>query len=634
MLKGLKARSSTAIPKALLLWISFLILRKINSSFVILAFFVPIFYGVYSNKVFSPKEFIKSSILYCILGVLGVLALQNLYLVIILNLIVTFSLCYYFCTDLSPNGYILYLLEFVFIQMRSFSVSDIPMLLLVLILMFLILFVILVTKNHLFKTNKKNPNSYKNTFKEISEFLSGLSQNSEDIIEKNFKLDSKIDGFYCNYYSSSIFPSNISLKNYLDYYMIIIMIRIKVLSKILRENSDENNKNKIIELSKLFENCSNNINRNDNVKLLNEINFIKSSYLNNKSNINKHIIAILNSLEKIISKIDGNKKIYDKPLFSGITLAKSYIKIHGFKNYLEINRFRLAFAMRMTLLATLTWVLRYLIDNPYSYWLPLNTILFIKPAYEESKNLSLNRMLGNAIGCTIVFLILHFFPFEWFPMTLFFLCSIIYHLWVPKKWSSYIWSSIYGTAIITYKLDVNVAVPLKLSFILSGFILALLANRFVFTKPKKTVFINNFRGISILLRDELKLILKSSYDTKNIASIIYLKMQLHFTERQMLQYSDGDFLNKDNSMVSYKILNEISSNIENIFFLIITIDNRINYISSIETLEKSFDILINQNYSDLLKNLNLLNEIKLKTTNILIDLQEENYSKDVFPLIE
>lgn len=633
MLKGVKARSSTAIPKVLLLWISFLILRKINSSFVILAFFTPIFYGIYSNKVFSPKEFIKSSMLYCIIGVLGVLALQNLYLIIILNLIVTFLLCYYFCTDVSPNGYILYLLEFVFIQMRSFSVSDIPMLLLVLILMFSILFIILVTKNYLFKTNKKNPSSYKSTFKEISDYLSGLSQNSEDIIEKNLKIDSKIDSFYCNYYSSSIFPSNISLKSYLDYYMIIIMRRIKVLQKILPENLDETNKNNIIKLSELFENCSKNINRNDNVKLLNEINLIKDSYLNSESNTNRNIVAILNSLEKIIIKLDSNKKVANKPLFSGITLAKSYIKIHGFKNYLGINRFRLAFAMRMTFLATLTWVLRHFIDNPYSYWLPLNTILFIKPAYEESRNVSLNRMLGNIIGCTIVFLILHFFPFSWLPMTLFFVCSAIYHLWVPKKWSAYIWSSIYGTSIITYRLNVNIAVPLKLSFIFSGFILAILANRFVFTKPKKIVFINNFRSISILLRDELKLILKPSYDTKNLASITYLKMQLHFTEKQMIKYFKEDFFNKDNSTISYKILNEISSNIENIFFLIITIDNRIKYISSIELLEKSFDILINQNDNDLLNNLDLLNEIKLKTTNILMNLQEENYSKDLLPLI-
>lgn len=634
--KAQKDRFIAAIPKMLILWSAFLILAKVNTSFVILAFFTPILYSVYSYQEFVPKKFLKACGLHYIIALLAVVATHSLPLLILINILGMFSICYYFCTDLSPNGYSIYLLEFVFLQMRPLKFTQIPTLLCILTIIFIFMFILLGIRQLLLNKKKQSPKLYHMALKDIADFLNQLSKHPEDMEEITQKIKASTDIFYRKYYASSTFPGTISYKSILDYYMIVILNRTQVMPKLLPEQISIEDKEHLLKLSQLFENCHQNINQTDNQPLLENIALMKASYPSNQSNINEHIATIFTLLENILKKVVEDKKTLEKPLASGITMASAYIKMHGFHNYIQMNKFRFAFALRMTLVAVVTWVISRYIPSSFAYWLPLNTLFMLNPTYEASKKASNDRILGNLVGCICLFVLIYLLPFQWTPIVLFIVCSGIGYSWVQREWSSNVWSGIYGTAMISISLGVGEAIWLKLLFLLAGYVVAILASRYLFSKPNKVVFTDNFRNIGILLEDELNMMTQPRHDKKRMASTIYWMMQLHFTEDQMVKYAKEQYaISQDDTLMNNcDLLKELSDTIQNIFYLMINLEDQTDYLASLEELKGLLNKFVAQNDGNLLENIELMSQIQEEATNILVDLKKEQYLQDAFVFAE
>ncbi|MCA5962661.1 FUSC family protein [Blautia sp. RD014234] len=62
------------------------------------------------------------------------------------------------------------------------------------------------------------------------------------------------------------------------------------------------------------------------------------------------------------------------------------------------------FALRLSLVLSLSFLICRLLDISHSYWLPLNAFLLVQPMYEESTRRLKNRVIGTFLGSTFVFL--------------------------------------------------------------------------------------------------------------------------------------------------------------------------------------------------------------------------------------
>lgn len=76
----------------------------------------------------------------------------------------------------------------------------------------------------------------------------------------------------------------------------------------------------------------------------------------------------------------------------------------------SLESFEMRFAMRLSIVMTITCGLSFLLTYTRSYWIPLNAFILLQPSYEDSSYRLKTRSIGTFLGCCVEFLIQPLLP--------------------------------------------------------------------------------------------------------------------------------------------------------------------------------------------------------------------------------
>lgn len=153
------------------------------------------------------------------------------------------------------------------------------------------------------------------------------------------------------------------------------------------------------------------------------------------------------------------------------------------------------FALRLSLVLSLSFLICRLLDISHSYWLPLNAFLLVQPMYEESTRRLKNRVIGTFLGSTFVFFVL----MNLNGMTAHFILAAVMvsfmYSFVPGSILQVFFSTGFALTLTTLSLNSTTAVELRLIYVITAVVFVLLANRFCFPTSLYGQFRFNLREV-------------------------------------------------------------------------------------------------------------------------------------------
>ena len=503
---------------AFILFFSFLKIFGVRE--VILVPFLAILFTIKSNEEFNLKRLLKIFYMLLLISVFSYLVNLNIVLCIILNLLVPAIIVYLYTDSFTPRGYFVYVMAFVFLQLSPIDFSDLP------IRFAALIFGMGVVALALFINSLKE--RHKNSYELAECGLLNLSKQI-DKLSRNEKLRSDMDELNRIIYRlNNLIYSSRNYKYLVDnfgsnnYYFMLVFQKFQYVIKNIHMSYDDLKDSDILylnELSRLLKNISKEINEKDNTKLINLIDkFIEEKYFTNKK-IEYDIAYIINILKIVLSNMTTSD--FDN-IKENWRIPKVTHKIHGLRYNLKLDRFQLRFALRLSFVLTITFLISRVSGLNHSYWIPMNAFLMITPFYEDSANRINNRILGTILGSVLAFLLLNIFNTSNSYIIIIILMTICMYSVIPSTWIMTSYTTCYGLTLATLAMDRDEAIELRLVYIFIAAIISILANKYIL--PNKSSYEFKLNVTKLIAMDrEMVLMLRNALKNKKEFDSTYLK---------------------------------------------------------------------------------------------------------------
>lgn len=169
--------------------------------------------------------------------------------------------------------------------------------------------------------------------------------------------------------------------------------------------------------------------------------------------------------------------------------------IQRLKIRLSPDSFEMRFALRLSIVLTITCSIGQLLPITRSYWIPLNAFLLLQPSSEDSSYRMKTRPVGTLIGCIVEFLALPFLP-DTGSQILFALVMISFmYCAAPGTWYQPIFSTCYALTLTSMTLNETTAIQLRLLYLCAAVLSVFIVNRFFFPIRRDKLFQYNLRSL-------------------------------------------------------------------------------------------------------------------------------------------
>lgn len=498
----------------------FSLLKRFGVNEVIITPFLTILFIIKSNEEFNLKRLLKIFFMVLLISIFSYIAGINIALCAILNLLVPTIIIYLYTDSFTPKGYFVYVMVFVLLQLIPIEFSDLPRRFSALI--FGMVVVILGLFINSLRDRRKNSYELAETgLLNLSKQINKLSQKEKlrsDMDELNriiYRLNNLIYSSRNYKYLVDNFGSN-------NYYFMLVFQKFQYVIKSIYMGYDDLKDSDILylkELSIILKKISKEINEEDNTELIKSLdNFIEEQYFTNKK-IEYDIVYIVNILRLALysmttSNFDNIKDDWRIP--------KVTHKIHGIKYNLNLDRFQLRFALRLSFVLTATFLISRISGLNQSYWIPMNAFVMITPFYEESAERINNRILGTILGSILAFLLLSIFNTAEAHIIIIILMTICMYSVIPSTWIMTSYTTCYGLSLTTLAMDRNEAIALRLLYIFIAAIISILANKYIL--PNKSSYEFKLNVTKLITMDrEMLLILRRALKNREEFDSTYLK---------------------------------------------------------------------------------------------------------------
>lgn len=503
---------------ALTLFFSFL--KIFGSTEVIIASFLTVIFRLKSKEEFKLKRLLKIYLMLLLISIFSYISTLSIVLCVILNLLIPSIMVYLYTDSFTPRGYFVYVMAFVFLQLRPIEISALPKRFSALIFGMAIVTLALFI-NSLRQRQKNGYELAQSGLRNLSKQINKLSQkekikNEKDEINKIiYKLNNLIYSSRNYKYLVDSFGSN-------NYYFMLVLQKFQYVIKNISVMYDNLNDSDILylgELSKLLNKISKEINEEDNVKLINLLDdFIEKGNFTDKK-IEKDIEYIINILKTALSNMtDSNfdevKEEWKIPKFTH--------KLHGIKYNLKLDKFQLRFALRLSFLLTSTFLISRLSGLSHSYWVPMNAFFMVLPFYEDSAERINNRILGTILGAILTFILFSIFNTSGAHIIIIVIMTICMYSVKPGTWIMTTYSTCYGLALVTLAMERNEAIELRLLYIFIAAIISILASKFVLPNKSSYEFKLNVNKL-ITIDNEMVAMLRKSIKNREVFDNTYLR---------------------------------------------------------------------------------------------------------------
>lgn len=169
--------------------------------------------------------------------------------------------------------------------------------------------------------------------------------------------------------------------------------------------------------------------------------------------------------------------------------------LHQFRFRCTPESFEMRFAMRLSIVMTVSCTVSYLLPVTHAYWIPLNAFLLLQPSFEESSYRMKTRPIGTVIGCGIEFLVHPLLPGLAGQLIFALLMISLMYCAVPGTWYHPIFSTCYALTLAVMMINETTAITLRLIYLAASVLIVFMANRFFFPMRKDAQFRYNYKAL-------------------------------------------------------------------------------------------------------------------------------------------
>lgn len=503
---------------ALIMFFSFLNIFGVSE--VLITPFLAILFRTKSREEFNLKKLLKIFCMLMFISIFSFVANLSIALCIVMNLLVPSLIVYLYTNSFTPRGYFVYVMAFVFLQLRPIPYSALPNRFMALSYGMLVVTVALF----IYSLKQKKKNSYELAQLGLLNLYSQINKLSK---KESFKSDIEGLNRIINRLNNLIYSSR-NYKYLVDsfgsnnYYFMLVFQKFQYVIKTIYNNYENLNEEDTLylsELSKLLKKVSEELNEEDNLDLIKQLEeFIEEKHVTNQK-IEYDIAYIFSILKVALSNMTSSNF---KDVKENWKIPKKTHKLHGIKYNLKLDQFQLRFALRLSFVLTTTFLISRISELTHSYWIPMNVFFMVTPFYEESTKRVNHRILGTIVGSILILALLSLFNTPSAHIVIVVLMTICMYSVTPSTWIMTSYTTCYGLALTTLAMDREEAIELRLLFIFVAAVIAMLANKYILPNKSSYEFKLNVTKL-ITIDREMVLTLRKALGDKNEVESTYFK---------------------------------------------------------------------------------------------------------------
>ncbi len=442
------------------------------------------------TQEFSLRVLLRTYVILLLVCLAAFLATQGFWLCVLLNLAVPFLVVGLLSDKFNPKSYFVYGMEFVFFQMTPVSLPQLGMQLVVLLYGFGVVTLLLwgysrrVRKKRDYATIRRGLNLLSVEMEKLA--------GGEDISKERDAFPPMMAHMSRVVYGSRNFSYLADDYGKINYWCMLLFQRFHYFVSTFYDSNRsllEGEKKFYRQLSGLLGQASRGFNQPGRRGLVRKIrSFARQNRLPNREEED--------AIQEILRLLEFCLMQREKAYFYRTRLKKEGNwqvpeKKDGeprWKQYFQWDQFQVRFALRLSVVLCVTFSFCWLTGWEHAYWYPMTAFLMLMPYAEESLLKINNRILGTVAGLAVSFVLMSLVhSMEGRVLVVMLMTCLMYYVPVTS-WTMPMYATCYAMAISTLYLDLDLAILLRLVYVLLAALTTFLANRFLLPNTAKGEF--------------------------------------------------------------------------------------------------------------------------------------------------
>ncbi len=551
-LNSIRKTLKKALPPTILSMVLLLVnLKFFGLSNIIIATYMTLTFIRMRTYLIIENNILKPLFIQLAIGGLASVASMGGFLEVLINFFGIIILVYLLTDEYNPDSYFPYLMAFVLLQMFPVKFDQISNRLLGIFISYIIVYLALMIVSPKGEDNKIQE-LIKSGFENIHSQFKNLYYDDIDKVKSE-----QIELFdICRELNRFVYSGRRR-----KYYQIMIAFQhINNLIHDLKSSKEiiEENKKEFKRFYKLFKYLENNF--NDYKLCAEKLDIFEKEFKFHNKNLTFYTSLVLRYLSESIEHLNYHR--FNLRKFLNFKNNKDYFQVYSKYNF-KLNEFKLRFAIRMSVIVTLSFFVIRIFSLPKGYWLPMTVFILALPFYEDSKARVYARFRGTILGVIVAFLL--FSVFKGQEMHFVIILVTTFFMYAFKDYATMsIYVTCYALAITTISMSDGEAVILRLLYTGIAAIVVLFANKFILPNKNHVELINMVKKLIELdkvMITKVREALEKDFDEMELRRIIYSsylisgRIQMHINTSDEKENKDIKKFMLSNSEFTTAIIN-------------------------------------------------------------------------------
>lgn len=491
-----KKKWDAALPVILFfLFLFYSVIFLFGTRYSIMVSFLTTAFQIRRQKKFTMRGICGLVLEMFLLCILAFFATLNIPLCMLLNFVVPFLLVYLQTTQFNQKGYFTYAMAFVFLQLVPIGWSGILPLLGVMLYSLTVLSAALALYSFIhrrpqdYRAARKGMDLLARQFRSIANGGRDMRMQKE-IIEIQSSLHKLA-------YDGRQLAFEMQGESKLHYMFALLFQRSAYFISNFDEECGQYRKEYegiLCRLADYMDRVHRSFNKVDNEELIQEATNLLNEAGKDQADAFFYIF-FRNFLHLLVLILDVAAR-NEKPAFStSWRNPKGCHIIQKYRQKLHLDAFEVRFALRLSIVIMVSFLISRLTNINHSYWIPLNAFLMIQPMYEDSAYRVKNRLIGTFLGCMLVFFTVSYLPgIVWHFLFATVMVTLMYCT-TPGTRIQAVFSTSFALFMASITMNRAAAVELRIGYLVLAVVLVLLVNRFFFPTSLKGQFRGNVREL-------------------------------------------------------------------------------------------------------------------------------------------
>lgn len=522
---------STAFPTIFTsLFLFFSLYYCFGISYVLLTPFLTQFFRMEHTKNWNYSTlFFKFFILY-FLCICAFLASQTFIFCILINFFIPLLFVLFFTNQFTPKAYMVYGMEWIFLQIHPIPSSQFPTQLLALTYGILSVFLFLILYRYTILKPMKKP-----FFTQGLSVLHNIYINIDNNIPNRFiPLQNLLHEFqhYLFITNEPLFLFSKCEKFNQKHQLFMFFEKIQYihekipLKQWIQNENDQQYFKKLGEFLITIPTTSSSY-QTEIIKLHDFINRYQLSTPSLNQMYHETLIFLMEILK-------NNKR--ENLLLQYIQWVQTMFQTFTWKDFIQLEQFQLRFALRLSIALSCTFSFCFATHMEHSYWIPLTIFFTLMPYSDESNTKIIHRILGTIIGILITTILHLFFPTMEFLFVFIIIFTCFMYSIPPTSWKMTIYTTCYGMTLASLSLGLEKAIILRLIYVAIGITISFLASHFLFPNTIEKEFKKNINRLYKLNKSLLQIVSNAQNERQTISLFQKQKLYANLLAKEIYQY--------------------------------------------------------------------------------------------------